>query len=243
MDYQNLPITDLHTHIVPNVDDGSLSMDMSLSMLEIEYREGVRNVFCTSHNGYSKNYALKYQSQFQTLKMIAQAKHPDMKLYSGCELLCSDSYIDDILFGLENRFFIPLGNSKAVLTELYPDVLPQEAKTVTTELISAGYTPILAHAERYPYLNDGTIQELIDRGCFVQVNAYSLELETDYETKELARNLLKNRQIHFIGSDAHRINFRTPKLREGIQYIFDNTDADYGYDICCGNGDILGILK
>ena len=70
----------------------------------------------------------------------------------GCELLCAGEYIDDILYGLEIGVFLPLGNSKCVLTELYPDVTPEEATAVVEELVAVGWKPILAHTERYPAL-------------------------------------------------------------------------------------------
>lgn len=111
-------ITDLHMHIVPGVDDGSLNMSMSLDMLEIAYEQGVRDVFCTSHNVYSEEEITRYKSQFMMLQMMAKSRFTDLKLYMGCELLCAGEYIEDILYGLEIGVFLPLGNSKYVLTEL-----------------------------------------------------------------------------------------------------------------------------
>lgn len=111
-------ITDLHMHIVPGVDDGSLNMSMSLDMLEIAYEQGVRDVFCTSHNVYSEDEITRYKSQFMMLQMMAKSRFKDLKLHMGCELLCAGEYIEDILYGLEIGVFLPLGNSKYVLTEL-----------------------------------------------------------------------------------------------------------------------------
>ena len=56
--------------------------------------------------------------------MCAKMRFPDLKLHTGCELLCAGDYIDDILYGLEIGVFLPLGDSKCILTELYPDVTP-----------------------------------------------------------------------------------------------------------------------
>ena len=218
-------ITDLHMHIVPGVDDGSLYMSMSLEMLEIAYEQGVRDIFCTSHNVYSEEEITKYKSQFMMLQMMARARFADLNLHMGCELLCAGEYIDDILYGLEIGVFLPLGNSKCVLTELYPDVTPKEAKTVVEAMVAAGWKPILAHTERYPALFDGEVlMELINLGAMIQVNLYSLEEENYEDVKERARYLVDNHLVHFVGSDSHRINHRSPKYEAGvaIKYIIQN---------------------
>ena len=233
-------ITDLHMHIVPGVDDGSLNMSMSLEMLEIAYEQGVRDIFCTSHNVYSEEEITKYKSQFMMLQMMARARFADLNLHMGCELLCAGEYIDDILYGLEIGVFLPLGNSKRVLTELYPDVTPKEAKAVVKAMVAAGWKPILAHAERYPALFDGTtLRELVDIGAKIQINLYSLVEETNDDIRERARHLVDNRLAHFVGSDAHRINYRSPKFESGVRYIEEHCGKEYLEEVCYKNADSL----
>ncbi len=233
-------ITDLHMHIVPGVDDGSLNMSMSLEMLEIAYEQGVRDIFCTSHNVYSEEEITKYKSQFMMLQMMARARFADLNLHMGCELLCAGEYIDDILYGLEIGVFLPLGNSKCVLTELYPDVTPKEAKTVVEAMVAAGWKPILAHTERYPALFDGEVlMELINLGAMIQVNLYSLEEENYEDVKERARYLVDNHLVHFVGSDSHRINHRSPKYEAGVRYLQTHCDKGYVEELCFKNADNL----
>ena len=235
-----MKITDLHMHVVPGVDDGSFDMRMSLVMLEIAYEQGVRDVFCTSHNVYSEEEITRYKSQFMMLQMMAKSRLPDLKLHMGCELLCAGEYIDDILYGLEIGVFLPLGNSKCVLTELYPDVTPEEAKVVVEALVAAGWKPIIAHTERYPALfEDGTLQELINLGAKIQVNLYSLVEENKDDIKKRARYLIDNRLAHFIGSDAHRINYRSPKYESGVRYIDEHCGKEYLEAVCYKNAESL----
>ena len=227
-------------HIVPGVDDGSLNMSMSLEMLEIAYEQGVRDIFCTSHNVYSEEEITKYKSQFMMLQMMARARFADLNLHMGCELLCAGEYIDDILYGLEIGVFLPLGNSKCVLTELYPDVTPKEAKTVVEAMVAAGWKPILAHTERYPALFDGEVlMELINLGAMIQVNLYSLEEENYEDVKERARYLVDNHLVHFVGSDSHRINHRSPKYEAGVRYLQTHCDKGYVEELCFKNADNL----
>lgn len=235
-----MKIADLHMHVVPGVDDGSFDMRMSLTMLELAYEQGVRDIFCTSHNVYSEEEITKYKSQFMMLQMMARARFANLNLHMGCELLCAGEYIDDILYGLEIGVFLPLGNSKCVLTELYPDVTPKEAKIIVEAMVAANWKPILAHTERYPALFDGTtLQELIDIGAKIQVNLYSLVEENKDEVRERARYLVDNRLADFVGSDAHRINYRSPKYESGVRYIEERCSKEYLEDVCYKHADNL----
>lgn len=225
-------------HVVPNVDDGSFNLTMSLDMLAMAYEQGVREVYCTSHNVYDKEEIDRYKAQFMMLQLMAKSRFPDLKLHTGCELLCAGEYVDDILYGLEIGVFLPLGNSKCVLTELYSDVTPDEAKTVVSSMVGAGWKPILAHAERYPALFDGdTISELIELGAKIQFNIYSLDEENDENLKQRARYLVENRLAHFIGSDAHRINHRVPRYEAGVQYLSEHCNKKYVEELCYKNAE------
>lgn len=226
-------ITDIHMHVVPGVDDGAIDLNMSLDMLNLAYNQGVRTIYCTSHNGYEKDDTNKYKAQFMLLKTMAKARFPDLKLYMGCEILCAGEYIDEIIYGLETGVFLPLEDTKFVLTEFYPDVTPSESKKIVTELSNNGWMPIIAHAERYHKLFDGkTFKELMAKGARIQINMFSLDEETNESIKSCARYLVKNKYAHFIGSDAHRSNHRTPKYENGIKYLKQNCDKHY-IDFLC----------
>lgn len=224
----NTRITDIHMHIIPSVDDGAVDFKMSLEMIESAYKQGVRNIFCTSHNVYEKEDIERYKSKFFMLKKMSETLYHDLNLFMGCELLCAGEYMEDILYGLEIGVFLPFGDSKFVLTELYPDATPQEARLIVESLIGAGWKPILAHVERYPALFEGqTLQELIHLGAMIQVNLYSLEEEINESVKERARHLVNNRLAHFVGSDSHRTNYRPPEYQTGIQYLAANCSKEY----------------
>lgn len=234
----DLKICDLHIHVVPTVDDGSLNLQMSLDMLTVAYEQGVRKIYCTSHNVYDKEELDRYKAQFMMLQLMAKSRFPDLELHTGCELLCAGEYVEDILYGLEIGAFLPLGNSKCVLTELYPDATPDEAKKIVGAMLQSGWEPILAHTERYPALFDGnTIAELIELGAKVQFNLYSLEEENDEGLKQRARYLVKNLYAHFVGSDAHRINYRAPRYDSGVQYLINHCDNDYVEELCFKNSE------
>lgn len=231
-------------HIVPGIDDGAENLSMALEMLQMAYEQGARDIFCTSHSDYMADDINRYQSQLAALRMCAITKYPDLTLYTGCELLLAKEYIDDILQGLENGIYLPLGNSKYVLTELYTDTTPSEAKVIVTSLLAAGWKPVLAHVERYPKLFDGwTIHDLVAMGAKIQINLYSLAEERNTDIKERARYLVLNRYAGFVGSDAHRPHRRPPKYHAGVQFIYENCDAEYADGICYKNAENLLIRR
>lgn len=204
------------------------------------YKQGVRSVFCTSHNGYEEDDTDKYNAQFHLLNMMAKATLPEMTLHTSCELLCAGDYIDEILYGLEIGVFLPLGNSKFVLTEMYPDVTPEEAKMIVVLMIEKGWKPIIAHIERYPKLfeSEETIPNLIKLGAKVQVNIRNL-CEGNYPTQIRARWLLGNNLIYCIGSDSHNMTTRPPMYKEGIEYIYKTCSEEYADGICYKNAETI----
>lgn len=233
-----LRICDLHMHVVPNVDDGATDLTMSLDMLSMAYKQGVKKVYCTSHNVYDKEKIQRYKSQFMMLQLMAKSKSPDLELCTGCELLCAGEYIDDILYGLEIGVFLPLGNSKCVLTELYPDVTPDEAKLVVSSMANAGWKPILAHVERYSALFYGdTIADLIELGAKIQFNLCSLDEDSDEDLQQRARYLVESQLAHFVGSDAHNSKYRVPRYDCGVQYLTQHCNEEYMKKLCYKNAE------
>ena len=234
-------IVDLHMHVVPGIDDGSQSIEESLQMLKLAAEQGVTDVFCTSHNGYCQEDGERYLTSFLRLQdAVSQAKS-NVQIHKGCEILCAGEYIDDIIYGLDIGAFSTLGNSKCVLAELYSDTKPSEALAIIKKLTDNGYKPIIAHMERNYNITSLMVRLLIQSGALIQVNVFSFVDEADDEIGERARELLRNQHVHFIGSDAHRIDHRPPKISGGIQYILDNVDEEYAAEILRENAKRLNI--
>ena len=232
-------IVDLHMHVVPGIDDGSRSIEESLQMLKLATEQGVTDVFCTSHNGYCQEDGEHYMNAFVQLKNAVTKAKINVQIHKGCEILCAGEYIDDIIYGLDIGAFSTLGNSKCVLTELYPDAKPSEALTIIKALTEHRYKPIIAHMERNYNITSLMVRLLIQSGALIQVNAHSFADDSDTDIRERARNLLRNKYVHFIGSDAHRIDHRPPSLKSGVQYILENADKEYAHSVLSGNSSII----
>jgi len=228
-------IVDLHMHVVPSVDDGSRNMEESLEMIRLAEKQGVTDIFCTSHNGYSAEDGEKYCESFRLLKEAVIRAGISVRLHKGCEVLCAAEYMEDILYGLDEGIFKTLGETKYVLTEFYPDTKPSEALTIIQALQEHGYKPIIAHMERYYNLTGFMVGVLVHSGALVQVNAYSFLDDPNEFIRIRARELLYNRYIHFIGTDSHRMDHRPPQIENGVRYILENVEEEYAHKILNGN--------
>lgn len=208
-------------------------------MLILAESQGVTDVFCTSHNGYSKEDGEQYRTSFTCLEKAVSEEKINVRLHKGCEVRCAAEYMDDIVYGLDNGIFSTLGNSKYVLTELYPDAKPSEALSIIKILTEHGYQPIIAHMERNYNITSLMVRLLIQSSALIQVNAYSFVDETDMDIRERARELLRNKYVHFIDSDAHRIDYRPPKIEAGVRCILENVDEEYASQILSTNRSLL----
>lgn len=227
-------ITDCHMHVVPDVDDGAVDTAMALEMLDTAYAQGVRTVYATSHNAFGIDGTRYYKAQFERLREAAAARHPDLRLYTGCELLCEEAFLDRVLTGLETGLFLPLGDSRRVLTEFYPDVMPQEALHIVRALADNGWVPTVAHVERYPHLFDvSTVESLLKAGAGLQVNVYSLQEEHHEAIRQRARLLVGSGLVYCLGSDAHRTTHRPPRYEQGLRWLEAHCDRAYVERLCC----------
>ena len=233
-------MTDLHMHVVPHVDDGAIDMKMSLEMLKMAHEQGVRKVLCTSHSSWQDEAAVLYHDNFEKLRIAAAADLPDMRLYTGCEVLFTGAALLATLRKLDEGAFLTLNGTKLVLTEFWPDAPVDEAGQVVNELLSRKYVPVIAHAERCAAFEDEVfVKRLLEAGALLQVNMYSLVKESNERIKARARRMVDARQVSFVGSDAHGSNRRPPAVKDGMAYLYEHTDPAYADAVCFGNAEAL----
>ena len=137
---------DLHTHIIPGVDDGSDSLEESLEMIRQMREQGVLNIVATPH--YPDGQSEKINDVFILLKEKVNELYPDMKLYLGNELLNGPGIID----ALKNKNALTIADTKYILVEFLPGDSAKKIYAALREYIMEGYIPIVAHIERYEKL-------------------------------------------------------------------------------------------
>ena len=241
---------DIHSHIIFGADDGAQSLTEAVELLKLDRDEGAYAVFATPHygreNGYAPDAGLVMRN-FEMLKERAAEEVPEVRLYLGTEWYCAWTLSERI----RNRSGFRMNETEYALVEFleYGGRFENAEKIFDNlmELKHQGYRPVLAHAERYRALQEDRdrLRELWEAGILIQVNAYDLELNFSVRTRELAQWLAKERMISFIGSDMHgtRPGSRTPRMKEGIDWLYEHTDEAYADAVCFGNAEQMFGLK
>ncbi len=227
----NLPpleYADIHTHILPGIDDGSENLDMSLSMLKMLQNQGVRNVALTPHfRTQEENMKDFLEKRKESYDLLKSKNDTNINLALGAEV-----FITKYILKYDDLLPICIGNTNYMLTE-FPYSAPFDEKTFDTlEKFVYDYkvTPILAHIERYPALmNDvGILEELYDMGCKMQINLSAMET---FMTSRFLLKLIKKNLVHFVGTDCHRLEYRTPIYDRGMAAIIKKIGIDYAEKI------------
>jgi len=218
---------DIHCHLLYGVDDGPESMDESLDLLRLEYDDGVRTIYLTPHyrKGLFECPSDRVVRHFELLKERAEQSFPDLELRLGREI-----HVDmDVVQTIEAGGCFPLGNTEHVLLE-FPEYSDRQYMIERcSDVRSSGYTPIIAHAERYAAVRKdlGLLQRLVDMGAYIQMNAGSILGEEGLSWKWFCKKAMKRDLLHFVGSDAHDLKRRRPNIGRCAAYMERIMGADY----------------
>ena len=206
---------DLHSHVLPGVDDGSRDLQMTRQMLDEMARQGVRTVVATPHFYATSDKPETFLRRRATaLEQVAQLQGGFPKIIPGAEV----AYFD----GMSHSDVLPrlqLGTSSLVLVEMpFCRWTKRMIREVCEINLETGLTPVLAHVDRY--CRQGQFlsfqEQLRDEGVLFQCNA---EAFINPFSRSWALKQLRQRNIHFLGSDAHNMTSRPPKLQKAAQLI------------------------
>lgn len=211
---------DLHTHILPEVDDGAKDWDMTMQMLELAYRQGVRRMVATPHNypGERRQDNEQIKSLVQEADRRAKQIAPDFQIFCGNEILYRRGIVEEIADG----HILTLADSRYLLIEFYPQEQYRKIYKGLRELVEEGYYPIIAHTERVQTLlgDETKLRELLKLGALVQLNSGSLlGGMLDLRAAKL-RKWIANGMVHFLGSDCHNITERPPMMNDCVEKLY-----------------------
>lgn len=228
---------DIHMHLIPGVDDGSEDLMMSLMMLLRAKEQGITGIFATPHSCAFDADPEFVRSQFQQLQAQAGRMFPDIKIYLGCEVCCDSDDMTGVLTALESGRYPTMNGSRYVLMEFSMWVSPEATLPRVEALVKDGYIPVIAHMERYKYLqnNMDLVEKFREAGALIQVNAYSLQEEPEETIRSWARQLVLEQKVDFLGTDAHKTYHRPPDALSGLNWLYENVDKTYADAIVFGN--------
>lgn len=210
---------DFHSHIIPEIDDGSRSIEETMLLLEEAQKAGFTKIISTSHY-LEKHYEFNESSRKQFLDMIKIGVNNlklDIELYLGSEIYTSYDIVDL----LKEHKASTINGTNYVLIELPMQSELPNLKNVIYTLLGNGYTPIIAHPERYSYVkeNPNWLLDYIELGVLFQSNYGSIIGMYGKEAQKTVKLLLKHDMIHFLGSDVHRPKTIYTKMPEILQEL------------------------
>ncbi|MBQ7943440.1 MAG: hypothetical protein IJ326_05185 [Lachnospiraceae bacterium] len=233
----NKRFVDMHCHILPGVDDGAMDVAQSQKMLRMAAKEGICEIVTTPHYKASKSRknvsSTKVKQLVEELQQWLDNENIPIHLYTGNEILYNYE-IDNLL---EAHNVCSLADSFYVLIEFSPKDEYTYIKNGVQKVLMAGYVPLIAHIERYDALRKRTerIEELIEMGAYMQVNAGSITGRGGWMTKRCVLRWIKQELIHVVATDAHDDVDRVPALAKAAQIVEKKYGSGTAKQLFCMN--------
>lgn len=207
---------DLHSHILPGIDDGSKSLEMSLEMARIAVADGIRTMACTPHiyPGMYMNDGAGILSARDALQARLIENGIPLQLTIGADV----HLVPGLVEGLKSRRVPTLHGSRYLLLEPPHHVAPPRFAEHVFELVAAGYVPVITHPERLTWIEGHypVFAELTRQGCWMQVTAAALTGLFGPRARYWGERMLGEGLVHILATDAHSNGRRVPVLSEGL---------------------------
>lgn len=203
---------DMHSHILPKIDDGAKYIEETYKLIKEAENSGFEAIITTPH--YMEHY---YEANEAQRKEIINELQSNIKLYIGNEIYLSEN----IIKLLEQNKASTINNTQYVLFEMPMNAKPMNLYDVVYELLQHKFIPILAHPERYIFVQKEPqiICDLIQNGVLMQANYASIIGEYGTKAQTIVQAFLRNNMIHFLGTDAHKSNTIYPKIPQIINKL------------------------
>lgn len=206
---------DLHSHILPGIDDGAGDLATSLTMARAFVDQGVTHVACTPHilPGLYHNTGPGIRDAVQRLQRNIDDAGIALTLTTG-----ADNHVTpDFVGGLQRGHLLTLADSRYVLVEPPHHVAPPQLDVMFFNLLIAGYVPILTHPERLTWIEQkyALMQQLASRGIWMQITTGSLSGRFGRRARFWAERMLDEGLVHILATDAHNVDRRPPDLADG----------------------------
>ena len=218
---------DMHSHILPGMDDGSRSMGQTLRMLETAVSEGITTMMATPHNMPGKGCppGSVVRRKVDELRRTVEQEGIPLEIVAGTEYY----YREEVLDILDSEDAVTLGNSDCVLVEFEPLAERNYIRNALRNILGLGYRPVIAHVERYAKLMEDTavLGDMRKNGILVQVNAMSVTGDNGRQAKKDVRNLLKKGLVDFVATDAHSDGRRAPYMEKCAEVLYRKCGTEY----------------
>ena len=207
---------DIHSHILPGLDDGSPSQEQSVKMLTIAAEAGTTDIVGSPHS--NGEYPFRPDLIQEKIAELRLAMGERIRIHNGCDFHLSYDNIQD---ALSHPGKYTINNKCYLLVEFSDASILQKTAEIFGKLLNAGMVPIITHPERNGLLQRrlDDMQTWVQEGCLIQVTAQSFLGTFGRTAKQCADTLLEKNLVHFVASDAHDCEHRPPRLDESYQYV------------------------
>lgn len=212
--------TDMHSHLVPGIDDGAQTIEDSIQLIQKLQAMGFRSIITTPHikTDHYPNNKVTISEGLQQLQTALTAHGITMPIKAAAEY-----YIDEYFMQLlANKDLLTVRDNE-VLVEISFMAEPLQFHNILFQIQTSGYRPILAHPERYGFYHDRpeTYRELKNKGCLLQLNTIALTGYYGKPVKQIAEFLLKEHLYDYCGSDMHHVKHAETLERMLHSSVFD----------------------
>lgn len=208
---------DIHTHTLPQIDDGPDTWEESLDILRKGVEDGIKGVVCTPHvlDRLDKSVAKEFTQKFKELEKMVINEKLQISLWLGSEIHCH------AMMNTDSKVATLNGNGKYLLMELPFGEIPVNMDEKFFHLSLEGVTTILAHPERNAVIlrKPQVAYEFVQRGVLIQLNAGSVTGDFGKQVKQVAFEMLNHQMVHFIASDCHSAQGRSMRLSRAYKVV------------------------
>ncbi|GAC1652879.1 MAG: tyrosine protein phosphatase [Acidobacteriaceae bacterium] len=223
---------DIHSHILPGLDDGARSWKTAIAMARMAHDHGTTHIVATPHANdryrYDRGYALELLARLSNDCGVA------LNFSIGCDFHFS---IENVEAALLQPHHYTIGSTDYLLIEFSDFGISPFTGDAILRILSRGITPIITHPERNPVFQHKpeSVLQFVENGCLVQVTANSITGFWGDRAQKTARFLLDNNCVHVIASDAHDTTRRPPLLSDAHKYLSKHYSTELADRLCTLN--------
>ena len=206
---------DMHSHLIPGIDDGAKSIEDSLMLIRELQAMGFKKLITTPHimSDYFRNTPQKILTGLAEVRQAMEQAGIEMELEAAAEYYIDDGFVKK----MENEKLLTFGENYLLFEVSYINC-PDNIEQIIFRMMVLGYRPVMAHPERYPfwYANFGQYQKFHDQGVVLQVNTNSLSGYYGYDARKTAEKLVDAGIVGMLGTDCHHLK-HIEGLRRGLK--------------------------
>lgn len=213
---------DLHSHVLPGLDDGSDSLEESLEMLRVAAAAGTTDIAATPHA--NDTYSFDPSLVEQKLAQLREAAGESPRLHYGCEMHYT---LENLAAALRSPGEYAIAHGGYLLMELSDFHIPKDIRDIFARLMDAGLRPIVAHPERNPLLQAeyGVLEEWVKLGCVFQVTSQSFFGRFGKRAAASAPELVRRGLVHLVASDGHDLVQRPLVVDQAHRHVEETFGA------------------